>query len=103
MHENHPTFGKFVKVKKNFLDFYIRRTAGKWRDETVLALQIHRKSSEAGLAGSGYFFVFIIFNFTSLFASHLLTFPSSDDNCDFKLEATRNNSAKEVEKTLQIK
>ena len=61
--------------------------------------QIRRQSSETGLVESGYFFQFIILNFSILFASHLLIFIRSDDDCDVKLEATRNNN-KECYKEL---
>ena len=93
MHKNHPlpSLRKFVEVKKKFRILNSEGTAGKWRaDGCVLALRTRRQSSE--IVGSWYFFQFIILNFSNLFASHLLISLRSDDDCDVKLEATRNNN-----------
>lgn len=69
--------------------------------------QIRRQSSETGLVESGYFFQFIILNFSILFASHLLIFLRSDDDCDTRIgshpkQSQRTFQAKECEPLFMI-
>ena len=92
MHKNHPlpSLRKFVEEKKKFR---ILNSEGQLANGgLMIACLPYKPASETGLVGSGYFFQFIILNFSILFASHLLIFIRSDDDCDVKLEATRNNN-----------
>ena len=107
MHKNHPlpSLRKFVEEKKKFR---ILNSEGQLANGgLMIACLPYKPASETGLVGSGYFFQFIILNFSILFASHLLIFLRSDDDCDTRIgshpkQSQRTFQAKECEPLFMI-